>query len=108
MADRGAGSGVPVTADEPIFRGSQANEAVARLRLGEDLLYVARVGMEASKRLMILAPSGEPAWPHEPFTSLSDVAWSLRAHQWHTALVDGVGSSAGPARTLTRLLAERT
>lgn len=95
-----------MSADEPFFRGSQIYEPVARLRLGEDLLYVARVGMEASKRLMVLAPSGEPAWPHEPFASLSDVAWSLRAHQWHPATVDAVGN-AGPARTLARLLAER-
>lgn len=96
-----------MTADEPLFRGSQVYEAVARLRIGEELLYVARVGMAASKRLLILTPAGEPAWPHEPFASLSDVAWSLRAHQWHTALVEEVGSNAGPARTLTRLLAER-
>jgi hypothetical protein len=97
-----------MTVDEPFFRGSQVYEAVARLRLGEDLLYVVRVGMEASKRLMILTASGEPAWPHEPFASLSDVAWSLRAHQRHAAVVEEVGSNPGPARTLTRLLAERT
>ena len=96
-----------MSTDEPFFRESQVYEAVVRLRLGEDVLYVARVGMEASKRLMILAPSGNPAWPHEAFASLSDVAWSLCAHQWHPVVIDGAGSIAGPARTLTRLLAER-
>jgi hypothetical protein len=96
-----------LTAEEPFFRGSQVYEPVARLRLGDDLLYVARVGMKASKRLMVLTSSGEPAWPHEPFASLSDAAWSLRAHQWHDAFLEAVGPDPGPARTLTRLLNER-
>ena len=93
--------------EEPFFRGSQVYEPVARLRLGEDLLYVARIGKKASKRMMILTPSGEPAWPHEPFASLSDAAWSLRAHQWHLAVPEAVGPDLRPARTLTRLLTER-
>ncbi len=96
-----------MTTGEPFFRGSQIYEPVVRLRLAEDLIFVVRVGMKTSKRLMILAASGEPAWSHEPFASLSDVAWSLRAHWWHPALIEAVGSNAGPARTLTRLLAER-
>jgi hypothetical protein len=96
-----------LTSEEPFFRGSQVYEPVARLQLGEDLLYVCRIGMKASKRFMVVQPSGEPAWPHEPFASLSDAAWSLCAHGWHPALCEAVGPDPGPARTLTRLLAER-
>lgn len=96
-----------MTTDLPFFRGSQIYEPVVRLRLGDNVLYVSRVGMKTSKRMMILTPSGEPAWPHEPFASLSDTAWSLRAHQWHQATSEAVGSDPGPARTLSRLLAER-
>lgn len=90
------------------FQASSIYEPVALLRRGEDVVYVARVGMKASKRLMVLTPSGEPAWLHEPFASLSDVAWSLRAHQWHLVTPESVGPDPRPARTLTRLLTERT
>jgi hypothetical protein len=63
--------------------------------------------MQASKRLMILTPEGQPAWPHEPLGSLSDAAWSLRAHAWHLVTPEPAGSNPGPARTLARLLRER-
>jgi hypothetical protein len=86
---------------------SQIYDPVARLRQGDETLYVARVGMKASKRFMILIPTGEPAWPHEPLCSLSDVGWSLRAHNWHVATTEPVGPAATPARTLARLLTER-
>jgi hypothetical protein len=93
--------------EERFFQASQVYEPVARLQRGDEVVYVARVGMKASKRLMILTASGEPAWPHEPFASLSDVAWSLLAHQWHLGTVEEVGDDARPARTLARLLSAR-
>jgi len=96
-----------LTSGEAFFHGSQIYDPVALLRHGDDLLYVVRVGMAASQRFMILTPVGEPAWPHEPMGSLSDVGWSLRAHNWHVAATEPVGPSVRPARTLARLLAER-
>lgn len=92
---------------EAFFHGSQIYDPIALLRQGDEALYVARVGMKASQRFMILLPSGELAWPHEPLGSLSDIGWSLRAHNWHIATTEPVGSAARPARTLARLLTER-
>jgi hypothetical protein len=96
-----------LTSGEAFFNGSQIYDPIARLRYSDDLLYVARVGMVASQRFMILTASGEPAWPHEPLGSLSDVGWSLRAHNWQAATIEPVGSTVRPARTLARLLTER-
>jgi hypothetical protein len=88
-----------LTNNEAFFHGSQIYDPIALLRQEGETLYVARVGMKTSKRFMILIPTGEPAWPHEPLSSLSDVGWSLRAHEWHLATT--------PAKTLARLLTER-
>lgn len=96
-----------MTNGEAFFHGSQIYDPVALLRHGDDLLYVARVGMAGSQRFMILTPVGEPAWLHEPLGSLSDVGWSLRAHNWHVATTEPVGANVRPARTLARLLTER-
>ena len=96
-----------MTSGEAFFHGSQIYDPVALLRRDDEVLYVARVGMKASRQFMILTPTGEPAWPHEPMGSLSDVGWSLRAHNWHVAATEPVGPSVRPARTLARLLAER-
>ena len=68
---------------------------------------MARVGMKASQRFMVLTPAGDPAWQHEPLGSLSDVAWSLRAHGWHLVQPEPAGENIRPAKTLVRLLAER-
>jgi hypothetical protein len=87
--------------------GSQLYEPVALLRRDGETLIVARVGMKSSKRLMILTPEGQPAWPHEPLGSLSDAAWSLRAHEWHLVTPEPAGSNPGAARTLARLLKQR-
>ena len=92
---------------QTFFAGSRFYEPVALLRRDEETLIVARVGMKTSKRLMILTPEGQPAWPHEPLGSLSDAAWSLRAHEWHLVTPEPVGSNPSAARTLTRLLKER-
>jgi hypothetical protein len=92
---------------ETFFRGSQVYDPVALLRRENETLIIARVGMKASKRFMILTPLGEPAWPHEPFGSLSDVGWSLRAHQWHSVTPEPVGPSPRLANTLARLMADR-
>ncbi|HEX2727770.1 MAG TPA: hypothetical protein VHN20_18250 [Beijerinckiaceae bacterium] len=86
---------------------SRLYEPVALLRGDEETLIVARIGMKTSKRLTILTPDGQPAWPHEPFGSLSDVAWSLRAHERHLLTPEPVGANPGAARTLARLLKER-
>ena len=67
-----------LTSGEAFFRGSQIYEPVALMRRGDEILYVARVGMKASRQFMILTPTGERAWPHEPLGSLSDVGWALR------------------------------
>ncbi len=96
-----------MTSGEAFFQGSQIYEPVALLRRGDEILYVARVGMKASRQFMILTPTGEPAWPHEPLGSLSDVGWSLRAHQWHLAMPEPAGQSSRAAKTLARLLVER-
>jgi hypothetical protein len=106
MRDRGPGVGC-VTSGEAFFRGSQVYDPVALLRQGGETLYVARVGMKGSQRFMILTPAGEPAWPHEPLGSLSDVSWSLRAHEWHVVTPEPVGQNVRPAKTLARLLTER-
>jgi hypothetical protein len=45
----------------PFFRGSQVYDPVALLRRENETLIIARVGMKASKRFMILTPLGEPA-----------------------------------------------
>ena len=88
--------------DSPIY------DPVAVLRRDEEVVIVARVGMKSSQRFMVLTPAGDPAWLHEPLASLSDVAWSLRAHQWHLVQPDAAGHNGRPAKTLARLLAERT
>jgi hypothetical protein len=89
------------------FQGSQIYEPVAMLQQGNEILYVARVGMKASRQFMILTTTGEPAWPHEPLGSLSDVGWALRAHAWHGVPPEPAGHDVQPAKTLARLLAER-
>jgi len=92
---------------EAFFRGSQIYDPVALLRRGGEILYIARVGMRASQRFMILTPTGEPAWPHEPLGSLSDVAWALRAHEWHVVTPEPIAQHKRLAKTLARLLIER-
>ena len=85
------------------FRGSQVYDPVALLRREDETLIIARVGMKASKRFIILTPLGDPAWPHKPFGSLSDVVWSLRAHQGYSVTPEPVGPRL--ANTLAGLLA---
>jgi hypothetical protein len=97
-----------LTSGDAFFQGSQIYDPVALLRRGDEVLYVARVGMKASRQFMILTPTGEPAWPHEPLGSLSDIGWSLRAHEWHDVTPEPVGQNERLARTLARLLNERT
>ena len=66
-----------MNAPESLLRGSQVYDPVALLRRAGETVIVARVGMKTTRRFMILTPAGQPAWPHEPLGSLSDVAWSL-------------------------------
>jgi hypothetical protein len=96
-----------LTSGDAFFRGSPIYDPVALLRRCDEILYVARVGMKASRQFMILTPTGEPAWPHEPLGSLSDIVWSLRAHEWHDVTPESVGQNERLAKTLTRLLIER-
>ena len=96
-----------MTSGEAFFHESQIYDPIALLRRGDEILYIARVGMKASQRFMILTPTGEPAWPHEPLGSLSDVGWSLRAHEWHVVTPEPMGPNVRPAKTLARLLTER-
>jgi hypothetical protein len=96
-----------VNPDGSIARVSQIYDPIARLRGEDEVLIIASVGMKASRRYMILSPSGEPAWPHEPFGSLSDVCWSLCAHGWQHVTPEPIGPRAQTAKTLARLLAER-
>jgi hypothetical protein len=93
--------------NEAYLRDSQIYDPVAVLRREGETVLVARVGMKASQRFMILTPAGDPAWPHEPLGSLSDVAWSLRAQHWHLVQPEPAGQNGRPAKTLARLLAER-
>lgn len=97
-----------LTRADAFFHGSQIYDPVALLRQGDETLYVARVGRKASRQFMILMPTGEPAWPHEPLGSLSDVAWALRAHEWHLVAPEPMGESTQQARMLARLLTEQT
>ena len=87
--------------------GSQVYDPVALLRREGETLVIARVGMTATRRFMILTPAGEPAWPHEPLGSLSDVGWSLRAHAWHQVTPEPTGQDLRLAKMLARLLTER-
>ncbi len=96
-----------MSSGEAFFHGSQIYDPVAALRRDDEILYIARIGMKASRQFMILTPTGEPAWPHEPLGSLSDIAWALRAHEWHVVTPEPVGPNERLAKTLTRLLAER-
>jgi hypothetical protein len=96
-----------MTNGDAFFQGSQVYEPVALLRRSDETLYVARVGMKASRHYMILTPTGEPAWRHEPLGSLSDIAWALRAHEWHDVTPEPVGQNERFAKTLARLLIER-
>ena len=96
-----------VTSADAFFRGSEIYDPVALLRQGDETVYVARVGRKASRQFMILTETGEPAWPHEPLGSLSDVAWALRAHEWHLVAPEPMGESTQQARMLARLLTER-
>ncbi len=92
---------------ESFLSQSQVYDPVAVLRRNGEVLVVARVGMKASQRFMILTPQGEPAWPHEPIGSISDVAWALRAHEWHHTTPEPVGQNLRLTKTLARLLSER-
>lgn len=96
-----------MTSADAFFHGSQIYDPVALLPQGDETLYVARVGRKTSRQFMILTAAGDPAWPHEPLGSLSDVAWALRAHGWHLATPEPIGESTQQAKTLARLLAER-
>jgi hypothetical protein len=96
-----------LTSGAAFFDGSQVYDPVALLRHDQQTLYVARVGRKTSRQFMILTATGEPAWPHEPLGSLSDVAWALRAHEWHLVTPEPMGESTQQARMLARLLAER-
>jgi hypothetical protein len=96
-----------LTSGEVFFRASQIYDPVVLLRGNDEILYVARVGMKASQRFMILTAMGEPAWPHEPLGNLSDVAWALRAHEWHLVAPEPIGPNGRLSKTLARLLAER-
>ena len=96
-----------MTSGDAFFEGSQIYEPVALLRRGDEILYVARVGMKASRQFMILAPTGEPAWPHEPLGSVSDIGWALRAHEWQGVTPEPVGQNERVAKMLARLLVER-
>jgi hypothetical protein len=96
-----------LTSGDAFFQGSQIYEPVALLRRGDEMLYVARVGMKASRQFMILTPTGEPAWPHEPLGSVSDVGWALRAHEWHGVAPEPAGQDERVAKMLARLLVER-
>jgi hypothetical protein len=96
-----------LNANETFFHGSQLYDPVALLRRDGESVIVARVGMRTSQRFMILTPAGEPAWPHEPLGSLSDVAWSLRAHEWHLITPEPAGQNLRAAKSLARLLRER-
>ena len=98
-----------MNAPKPLLGGSQVYDPVAQLRREGETVIIARVGMKTTKttrRFMILTPAGQPAWPHEPVGSLSDVGWSLRAHEWHLVPPEPAGRDARPARTLARLLIE--
>jgi hypothetical protein len=95
------------TRADAFFRGSQVYDPVALLRQDDETVYVARVGRKASRQFMILTPMGEPAWPHEPLSSLSDVAWALRAHEWQLVAPEPMGESTRQAGMLARLLTER-
>ena len=96
-----------MSSPDALLRASRVYDPIALLRREGEVLVVARVGMKASQRFMILTPTGEPAWAHEPLGSLSDVAWSLRAHEWHLVTVEPAGQTSRPAMTLARLLSER-
>lgn len=96
-----------MSAATPLFGGSQTYQPVAVLRRGDESIIVARLGMRASQRFMVIEPSGRPAWPHEPFGSLSDVGWTLVAHRWHDVVPEPAGDSPRTAKTLARLMAER-
>jgi hypothetical protein len=92
---------------ETFLTGSQVYDPVAVLRSESETVIVARVGMKGSQRFMILTAAGNPAWPHEPLGSLSDVGWALRAHEWHMVIPEPAGDNPRPAKTLARLLMER-
>jgi hypothetical protein len=96
-----------LTNTETFLPGSQVYDPVALLRREGETLVIARVGMKTTRRFMILTPAGEPAWPHEPLGSLSDVGWSLRAHAWHQVTPEPTGQNLRLAKTLARLLTER-
>lgn len=96
-----------MTGDGSVFRESQIYNPIAVLRRDDEVLYVAQVGMKTSRQFMILNETSEPAWPHEPLGSLSDVAWALRAHRWDANTLEPVGSHERQAKMLTRLLTER-
>jgi hypothetical protein len=96
-----------VNSSEAFFHGSPIYDPVALLRGDGETLIVVSVGMKASRRYMILTPAGEPAWPHEPFKSLSDVAWSLLAHGWHGVTPEPVGPHLSTTKSLARRLTGR-
>jgi len=77
-------------------------DPVATLQQDDEVLYVARVGMNASRQFMILTAEARLHGRVNRF--LSDVAWSARAHRWHLAEPELAGEDARPARTLVRLL----
>src|SRR5215204_5898056 len=94
-------------APDALVQASRNYDPVAVIRGPEGILVVVQVGMRNSKRFMVLNEDAQPAWNHEPLNSLSDVAWALLAHQWHTAAVEGTGTNQSGAKTLARLLKKR-
>jgi hypothetical protein len=93
-----------MTAAETFLQQSPIYDPVAVLRREGEVLIVARVGVKASRRFMILTPAAQPAWPHEAFSRLSDVGWSLQANQWHRVSPEPTGPNPQPAKMLARLL----
>ena len=91
-----------MNATEFLLRGSQIYDPVALLRREGETLVIARVGMKTTRRFMIRTPVGEPAWPHEPLGSLSDVGWSLRAHAWHLMTPEPTGQNLALSQTLVQ------
>jgi hypothetical protein len=97
----------PDPASDALVRASRNYEPIALVRGPEGVLVIVRVGMRNSKRFMVLNEAAQPAWNHESLSSLSDVAWALVAHHWHTGAVEGTGTSHSVAKRLARLLKER-
>ena len=89
------------------LRDSQVYEPVLLLRQGDRDPVRRSRGHEGITAVHDPHAHGRTGLAARPLSSLSDVAWALRAHEWHSVTPEPVEQHERLAKTLARLLAAR-